>query len=180
MDMSNYTKHKEYQRFLAHISREPTREDMDKLGATLRWEDRREVITHRGYEPADWGDMLWEGVCDSKYSLVAYEDARKQLPMLVLGAEEFAPTAAVVWMLGTPAIDASRWTFLRLCKYALIELQERWENLLCFPDSRNFFHIRWLKHLGFECVDHMPENPRFLVYGKGPYLGDLREALHNV
>lgn len=61
-----------------------------------------------------------------------------------------------VWLLGSPAIQDIRYTFLRQCRHWTGVLHTDYDVLWNWADARNTVHVKWLKWLGFKIIQTAP------------------------
>jgi len=141
-----------YQCFRDNQKTQVTREDVDFLVRHMRSEDRAEARAFVGpCSPDIHVADLWEACVTSDMAAVIYLPGTVT-PMALYGAGSFPefPGVGFIWMHGTPDIaGAGRWAFLRSGRYGVAELQGKYALLVCYADSRNTLHTRWLRWMGF-------------------------------
>lgn len=149
-----------YEDFLQTISRSPTEEECAYLATHMRQEDIEEARAC-GALSHDKGLLryLLEAVSTSDIAVMAYETVPQKPPVAIYGAVSFPtfPNIGFVWMHGTRALGTHcKQDFLRLGRFAVEELREQYQLLVCFADIRNTLHTRWLRWCGFTPINKYP------------------------
>lgn len=67
----------------------------------------------------------------------------------------------LIWMLGTPSINAVALPFLRACPGRIDQAHATYDILACTPWRENTLHLAWLNWCGFTAFDP----------GHGPFIG---------
>ena len=123
----------------AHELRKATHEDIDYLSTHLRTEDKEEIKACSGENPRN-GIRI---AIDSG-GLVAVTDG---VPWIIWGNIDNS-----VWCLATPLIHKYKMFFVRASRLWLRSL--KFPYLVCYTDSRNKEHHKWLRATSFEkCED---------------------------
>lgn len=148
----------EYENYQAHICTEPTTEMFAYLARHIRPADSREGEAFSGYPhtPEVWIRELEEARAGSVLTHVVFEHDLKT-PLAVYGAVEPQdyPGYGYLWMSATRAVNRHRHSFLKLGRFSVARLQLRFNELLCYADSRNAVHNQWLRWVGFEAKDYL-------------------------
>lgn len=156
---------KGYHKFFSRVCFSPTEAHLQHLADNLRREDIAEIdaATGGGLAPRS---ALEFGVQTSSIAGVVLEPD-KQTPMAIFGAGSFPehPAVGFVWMHGTPALERFKYDFLRLGRYGVALLQEKFALLTGAADSRNALHLRWLSWNGFTFINTYP-----LIPGGPPFM----------
>ena len=81
---------------------------------------------------------------------------------------------ALLWMLGTPAVQQNARALLVLSRYFADWAQERYPVLEALIDSRHDKALRWVKWLGFKSTGGCTtlRGVRFIGFERGAYHGD--------
>lgn len=140
-------------RFKAATRTKPLlRADVEFLAQHMRRADYDEIMAASGPLVRPLADELWLSAETSETAVVCYRPGTRT-PIALYGVgtcPEHWPGVGFVWMHGTPALAReARADFLRLGRVGLRQLRERYRLLVCFADSRNRLHTRWLRWMGF-------------------------------
>jgi hypothetical protein len=128
--------------------------DLPILAENLRKADVIEVWASHGLTAKD---ALLRGY---KESLLCCTALYHDVPVAMYGlAAANNPDEAVVWMLGTDALEKHRRHFMRITKATLQFFQKSYRVLWNYVDSRNEKSIRWLKHCGAAFREAEPFGP---------------------
>jgi hypothetical protein len=141
-----------------------------RIADNIRPADRAEIEAIKG-EGADVYATIAEGLLMSDPALVGLVDG---VPAAAMGVAPCpgAPGFGIVWLLGTPALEAAKFEFLRLGRPTLEALQRGYSHVGNVIDERNLLHRKWLAWLGFSFVGRIPE------YGaqRRPFLEFMKRA----
>lgn len=121
--------------------------DAEALAPVLREADLREIAASCG------GEALMAVKRSVAASTVCHTIIDEQGEVAgIFGTAPLSPGLAIVWLLGSPALEAGRTArqFLRESKLWALRLQLHTPVLVNFVDARNTTTIRWLKWIGFE------------------------------
>jgi hypothetical protein len=130
-----------------------TKEDAISLAPRLRESDIEEMKAAYGIEPqaallesleASDPDMCWV----AKLGGVAE---------VMFGVNEIAADTGGIWMLGSNQIYSNSRDFMRHCRNYRIYMHTRYPYLTNFVDVRHPAALRWMRKLGFEAVQFIPE-----------------------
>jgi hypothetical protein len=121
-------------------------EDAEHVAAHLRSEDRDEVLALCGMDPR----LVLPAYVQEGREVHACGFIGKSPEILwgldpIFGMED---TAAVIWMLSTPAIFEHPQHFVPYSKNVWEAAHQRFQLLTNFTDARNTRHHKWLKWLG--------------------------------
>lgn len=130
-----------------------TRSDAVSLAPRLRQSDKDEMMAAYGVEPMP---ALLESlkVSDLDMCWAAHLDGDVQV---MFGVNDIGNATGGIWMLGTDAIYTHRRNFMRHCLQYLQLMHERYPYLTNFVDVRHQAALRWMRKLGFEAVQFLPE-----------------------
>ena len=102
------------------------------------------------------------GVLASEHATYFYDkDGR---PAGIAGIARLSPTEGQIWMLCTPVITDSPFTFVRQATKWLKEAERDYQLLWNLADARNHFHHKLLKMLGFRAIREVYPAPYYLPY----------------
>ena len=102
------------------------------------------------------------GVLASEHATYFYDkDGR---PAGIAGIARLSPTEGQIWMLCTPVITDSPFTFVRQATKWLKEAERDYQLLWNLADARNHVHHKLLRHLGFKALRSVPCGPELLPY----------------
>lgn len=129
------------------ILTQPSPDDLARLAAQLRWQDKVEITRSSG---TDALSVLQDSVALSAESIMACTRAGE--PVLACGVvptPQF-PKVGLAWMLGTKLVEEHPLTILRKAA----PLLDRWcesypHGLQNYVDAENTLARRWLRLLGF-------------------------------
>ena len=137
---------------MAHV-RLSVDKDLGHLMHRLRAADLKELQAHK----ADAETALRHGL---KFSQPCYTIEHADCPIGMFGVARHPviPSVGVVWLLGSEEIGAVdvRMRFLRESKEWLDKIGEGFDLLCNVVHEENELHIKWLKFLGFNFIQHNP------------------------
>lgn len=122
-----------------------TQEHADIMAPLMSAQDRAEIEA-AGFTPRDALRYSMEG------SVVADTALIDGVPAAMWGIcpRSIVGERALLWMLGTPAVQRNAKALLVLSRYFADWAQERYPVLECLIDSRHDKALRWVKWLGFK------------------------------
>lgn len=130
-----------------------TRSDAVSLAPRLRESDVREMTAAYGIAPQA---ALLESleVSDDDMCWVA---KLGDVPVVMFGVNSIAPDTGGIWMLASDEVYSNKRDFMRHCWNHLMLMHTRYRYLTNFVDVRNQVAMRWMRKLGFEAVQFLPE-----------------------
>lgn len=138
-------------------------EDAEFIIDNMREDDRKELEAH-GFTPAK-GILL--SIENSTYLYTGVD--KDGNPAFILGAwKQPDRKDAIIWLLGTDAIDREPLTFLRASRETVQDLFAITgaEILHNYVWSGNTTHIKWLRWLGFTILNESPDFIGFHLFYK--------------
>lgn len=148
-----------YDDFLQTISRKPTRQECAYLARYMRKADVAEAHAAGAITSGDSLALYLLTACQTSDIAVTVYNPDSTTPVAIYGVVSFPdiPGVGFVWMHGTDVLGAQcKQDFLRLGRFAVEELRTRYRLLVCFADSRNTLHTRWLRWCGFTPINKYP------------------------
>jgi hypothetical protein len=130
--------------------RPATMSDCLDMAGEMRVEDIRECLAASGSTPKD---ALLAGLWSSKRCYTVTDVSAEPFAIFgvscVEGLGDAFPVTGYVWLLGTPILVKNKKIFHRISQAILPLLEEGYDIIGNYIDSRNTIHVRWLKALGF-------------------------------
>lgn len=122
----------------------------------LRPSDMSELMAAHGDDvsPVAVMTQAWERAAACK---VALDDENE--PIMVFGVNPMTDGVGVPWLLGTDRMGAVQHLLVRDMTGFMDQAHEMFHTLVNRVDARQRKTIKWLKHLGFEIGDEVPEGP---------------------
>lgn len=146
-----------YQDFLQTISRSPTEEECGYLADFMRPADVAEAEASGALEQTgSLRHYLYDAAQSSDAAVIVYEPDSQRKPLAIYGVCSFPEATGVgfVWMHGTEALGTTcKQDFLRLGRFGVAELTAAYRLLVCYADTRNTLHTRWLRWMGFTPIN---------------------------
>lgn len=130
-----------------------TRADAISLAPRLRESDVREMMAGYGLEPVI-GLLESLQVSDPDMCWVAKLGT---LPVAMFGVNHIGHDMGGIWMLASDDIYSNKRDFMRHCWNHLMLMHTRYKYLTNFVDVRHQSALRWLRKLGFDAVQFVPE-----------------------
>lgn len=125
------------------------------LSEDLRQSDLDEITATSALPPAE------ALVASCLVSTLGWVMRRNGVPICAFGcAPTGVPGAGHVWMLGSPKMDQSAVTILRLTRPYLDQMHRIFPFLWNYIDARNDRSMRWLEWAGFRLLEAHPEHGR--------------------
>jgi len=123
--------------------------DIEKLAATMREADKREIAAVSGRSPVE---VLQEGLDISTEVWTATLNDRVLCMFGVVGerTEFIGARVGVAWLLTSELVDKAPKLFWKACQVELKNLLERWDVLYNAIDARHEKALRWATRLGFQ------------------------------
>jgi len=120
-----------------------------RLAGRLRAADLAEIQAAVGWPPEE---VLRYGIEVSRPCFAVTHSVGDLLALFGVEPEIRHPGVGRVWFLGSDAVTANSFAFLRQSKNWIDELHNHYAELWNFIDARNRLQIRWLKWCGFSLV----------------------------
>ena len=150
--------------------REAEMGDSTVLAPRLRLADRREIIAHSGYSPAD-GLGAAVRLSERCWAVILEDE-----PIALFGYTSDHGNGANIWMLGSDQIQDIKWQFLRESKIWLNTLAKVFERLWAIADVRNNLHTKWYEWLGFEVTATIHQGPYDLPFYHIEYIKEKADV----
>jgi len=133
---------------MAHY-RDSIQEDVFELAAKMRQADVREVRASNDLSPVEALQRGFEA--GTPQSII-----HKGELIGMFGCAHVNELIGSPWMLGSDKIPEIKRDLLTQSVEWVKEANQQYPLLINYVDARNKVSIRWLKHLGFTFVQHMP------------------------
>ena len=117
--------------------------DAKILAKTLRYEDKREIISASGNTPLM---AISNGISESTLCFTICNV--QNIPIAIFGVNVFG----AIWFLATPELEKISIPFLRECRGVVNNFHKTYPLLWNYVDARNTLHIKWLKFCGFKFI----------------------------
>ena len=137
---------------------DPTQDHIDELTATMREDDRIEVLCYGSSVKA----TLQESVAHSKNAKTWIVDGHVALMCGVAMPQLLGH--AIPWALTSPIVEAHPYIFLKGSRYIVGEWKKEFSYMRNFVDSRYTKAVNWLSWLGFTIQPAIAVGPQSVLF----------------
>lgn len=150
--------------------RKATLKDIHELAPKMREADKKEILASDNVGPTEALLLPFNFKNAKIYSGIG---TKEEGVVCMFGS---TPTDnkdfGVAWMLSSEQLFNHKKTFIKECPYWINHMGQGYKYLYNFVDKRNTKALRWLKFIGFNIIEEIPE----YGYSKIPFYLVLKEV----